>query len=50
MGYSKATKGFLALPNLLEVIVKQKQKEGLSYIIQYTLTNKSEAFLAVDKN
>jgi hypothetical protein len=49
MGDSKATKGFLTLPNLLENIVKQEQKEGLSYIIQYTLTNKSEAFLAVDK-
>jgi hypothetical protein len=49
MGDSKATKGFLALPNLLENIVKQEQKEGPSYIIQYTLTNKSEAFLAVDK-
>jgi hypothetical protein len=49
MGDSKATKGFLALPNLLENIVKQEQKEDLSYIIQYTLTNKSEAFLAVDK-
>jgi hypothetical protein len=49
MGDSKATKGFLALPNLLENIVKQEQKEGLSYIIQYTLTNKSAAFLAVDR-
>ena len=49
MGDSKASKGFLTLPNLLENIVKQGQKEGLSYIIQYTLTNKSEAFLAVDK-
>jgi hypothetical protein len=48
MGDSKATKGFLALPNLLENIVKQEQKEGLSYIIQYTLNNKSEALLAVD--
>jgi hypothetical protein len=48
IGDSKATKGFLALPNLLEEIVKPEQKEGLSYIIQYTLTNKSEAFLAVD--
>jgi hypothetical protein len=49
MGDSKASKGFLALPNLLENIVKQEQKEGLSYIIQYTLTNKSEALLAVDR-
>jgi hypothetical protein len=49
MGDSKATKGFLALPNLLEEIVKQEQKEGLSYTIQYTLTIKSEAFLAADK-
>ena len=49
MGDSKATKGFLALPNLLEEIVKQEQTEGLSYIIQYTLTNKSDAFLAVDR-
>ena len=49
IGDSKATKGFLALPNLLEQIVKPEQKEGLSYIMQYTLTNKSEAFLAVDK-
>jgi hypothetical protein len=49
MGDCKATKGFLALPNLLENIVKQDQKKCMSYIIQYTLTNKSEAFLAVDK-
>jgi hypothetical protein len=49
MGDSKASKGFLSLPNLLKDIVKQEQKECLSYIIQYTLTNKSEAFLAVDK-
>jgi hypothetical protein len=49
MGDSKASKGFLSLPNLLKNIVKQEQKECLSYIIQYTLTNKSEAFLAVDK-
>ncbi|MDB4279328.1 hypothetical protein N9865_00640 [Paraglaciecola sp.] len=49
IGDSKATKGFLALPNLLEEIVKPEQAKCLNYIIQYTLTNKSEAFLAVDK-
>lgn len=48
MGDTKATKGFLALPNLLEKIVKNEQKADLSYIIQYTLTNTSEEFLAVD--
>jgi hypothetical protein len=49
LGDSKATKGFLALPNLLEQIVKLGQHEDVSYIIQYTLTSKSEEFLAVDK-
>jgi hypothetical protein len=49
LGDSKATKGFLALPNLLEQIVKLAQNEDVSYLIQYTLTNKSEAFLAVDR-
>jgi hypothetical protein len=49
MGDTKATKGFLALPNLLEQIVKLGQNEDLSYLIQYSLTNKSEEFLAVDK-
>jgi hypothetical protein len=49
LGDSKATKGFLALPKLLEEIVKQEQKEDVSYIIQYSLTNRSEEFLAVDK-
>jgi hypothetical protein len=49
LGDAKATKGFLALPNLLEEILKQEQNEDLSYIIQYSLTNKSEEFLAVDK-
>jgi hypothetical protein len=49
LGDSKASKGFLALPNLLEQIVKLGQHEDVSYIIQYSLTNKSEEFLAVDK-
>lgn len=49
IGDSKATKGFLSLPNLLEKIVKPVQTGGLSYLIQYTLTNKSDEFLAVDK-
>jgi hypothetical protein len=49
LGDSKATKGFLALPNLLEQIVKLAQNEDVSYLIQYTLTNKSEAFMAVDR-
>jgi hypothetical protein len=49
LGDSKATKGFLALPKLLEEIVKQEQKEDVSYIMQYSLTNKSQEFLAVDK-
>jgi hypothetical protein len=49
LGDSKATKGFLALPNLLEQIVKLAQNEDVSYLIQYSLTNKSEEFLAVDK-
>jgi hypothetical protein len=34
---------------LLEEIVKQEQNEDVSYLIQYSLTNKSEEFLAVDK-
>ncbi|MFB1037579.1 MAG: hypothetical protein QMC38_19805, partial [Sinobacterium sp.] len=37
------------MPNLLEEIVKPEQTGGLSYLIQYTLTNKSDEFLAVDK-
>jgi hypothetical protein len=49
LGDVKATKGFLALPKLLEEIVKQEQNEDVSYLIQYSLTNKSEEFLAVDK-
>jgi|TARA_B110000240_G_C13483275_1_gene446256 hypothetical protein len=49
LGDSKATKGFLALPNILEQIIKLGQNEDVSYLIQYSLTNKSEEFLAVDK-
>jgi hypothetical protein len=49
LGDTKATKGFLALPYILEQIVKLGKNEDVSYLIQYSLTNKSEEFLAVDK-
>jgi hypothetical protein len=49
LGDAKATKGFLALPSLLDEIINQGKEKSLSYIVQYTLTNNSEEFLVVDK-
>lgn len=49
MGDTKATKGFLDLPKLLEMIIEEGGQKDTIYIIQYTLTNTSKEFLAVDK-
>jgi hypothetical protein len=48
LGDTKATKGFLSLPKIVRQIVETDESEHYSYLIQYTLTNKSREFLEVD--
>lgn len=49
IGDSKANKGFLSLPILLEEAISSDVNSEFEYIIQYTLTNESAEFKEVDR-
>jgi hypothetical protein len=42
-GDAKVNKGFLQLPNLVEQTIKRIKNQNVKFIIQYTITNNSEA-------